>query len=180
MFQLCQELRVFLAQQGYPISTDFQGSFWLYLNVNSLSWIVQPFTFEEIDLGFSHVAATTQKTAGHGTRNTKINESQSSCSIKFVQHPVWITTGNHLIYCDCSRWISSASWEKCGFNTVSRAFFIRRSKSLNEFVFSFYFDKSRKSLLVKIGSWLAIKNVNRLLGEISVFNNAEKWYAKLC
>jgi len=42
-----------------------------YLNLNSLSWIVQPFTYEEIDLGFSYVAATTQKKAGHGTRNTK-------------------------------------------------------------------------------------------------------------
>jgi len=179
VLQLWQELRVFLAQQGYPISTNFQGNFWLYLNVNSLSWIVQPFTFEKIDLGFSHVAATTQKTAGHATRNIKINESQSSCSIKFVQHPVWITKGNHLIYCDCSRWISSVSCEKCGFNTVSRVFF-KRPTSLNEFVFSFYFYKSRKSLLVKIGRWLAIKNVNRLLGEISVFGNAEKWYAKIC
>jgi len=68
VFQLWEELRVFLAQQGYPISTNFQGNFWLYFNLNSLSWIVQPFTCEEIDLGFSHVAATTQKTAGHGTR----------------------------------------------------------------------------------------------------------------
>jgi len=38
----------------------------IYLNLNYLSWIVQPFTCEEIDLGFSHVAATTQKTARHG------------------------------------------------------------------------------------------------------------------
>ena len=39
-----------------------------------------------------HVAATTQKTAGHGTRNTKINESQSSCSWSMynTQHPEWI------------------------------------------------------------------------------------------
>jgi len=53
-----------------------------YLNLNSLSWIVQPFTYEEIDLGFSHVhvSVTTQKKAGHGIRNTKINESPSSCS----------------------------------------------------------------------------------------------------
>jgi len=52
----------------------------IYLNLNFyLSWIVQPFAYEEIDLGFSHVAATTQKTAGHDKRNTKINESQSSC-----------------------------------------------------------------------------------------------------
>jgi len=28
----------------------------------------------------SHVAATTQKTAGHGANYTKINESQFSCS----------------------------------------------------------------------------------------------------
>ena len=80
VFQLWQELRVFLAQQEYPISTNFQGNFWLYLNLNSVSWIVHFFTYEEINLGFSHVSATTQKTAGHETRNTKINESQSSCS----------------------------------------------------------------------------------------------------
>jgi len=30
--------------------------------------MVRPFSYEEIDLGFSHVAATTQKTVGHGTR----------------------------------------------------------------------------------------------------------------
>ena len=33
-----------------------------------MSWIVQPFSCEEIDLDFSHVAITTQKTVGHGTR----------------------------------------------------------------------------------------------------------------
>jgi len=52
----------------YSISTNFQGNFLLYLNLNSVLWIVQPFSYEEIDLGFLHVAATTQKTAGHGTR----------------------------------------------------------------------------------------------------------------
>jgi len=40
---------------------------------------MQPFTYEEIDLGSWHVAATTQETAGHDKLNTKINESQSSC-----------------------------------------------------------------------------------------------------
>jgi len=75
-----QELRVFFPQQGYPISTNFQGNFWLYLNLNSLSWIVQPFTYEDIDLGVLHVVVTMQKTAGHGTCKTKINESYSSCS----------------------------------------------------------------------------------------------------
>jgi len=45
---------------------------------------------------------------------------------------------------------------------------------LIEFVVpSFYFDKSRKSSLAKEG-WHAIENVNSLLGEISVFRNAEK------
>jgi len=39
---------------------------------------VHPFTYKELDLGFSHVAATTQKTAGHDKCYTKINESQSS------------------------------------------------------------------------------------------------------
>jgi len=52
---------------------------------------------------------------------------------------------------------------------------------LIEFVFPlFYFDKSRKSSLAKEGCWHAIENVNSLLGEISVFRNAEKWYAKTC
>jgi len=68
VFQLWQELRVFLAQQRYPISTNFQSNFWLYLNLNSVSRIVQPFSYEEIVLGFSHVAAIKQKTAGHSTR----------------------------------------------------------------------------------------------------------------
>jgi len=76
VFQLWQELRVFLAQQEYPISTNFQGNFWLYLNLNSVPWIVQFVTYEEINLGFSHVAATTQKTAGHDTRHTKINDTR--------------------------------------------------------------------------------------------------------
>jgi len=61
VFQQWQELRVFFAQQGYPISTSFQGNFWLYLNLNSLSRIVQPFTYEEIDWGFSCVVATRRK-----------------------------------------------------------------------------------------------------------------------
>jgi len=65
--ELWQELQVFLAQQGYPIST-YLRQFWLYLNLNSLSWIVLPFTSEEIGLDFSHAAATTQKTARHDTR----------------------------------------------------------------------------------------------------------------
>jgi len=36
--------------------------------------------YEEFDLGFSHVAGTTQKMTGHDTRNTANNESQSSRS----------------------------------------------------------------------------------------------------
>jgi len=80
VFQLWQELQVFLAQEEYPISTNFQGNFWLYLNLNSVSWIVQFFTYEEINLDFSHVSAITYKTTGHDTRNNKINESQSSWS----------------------------------------------------------------------------------------------------
>jgi len=35
VFQLWQELQVFLAQQGYPIST-YLRQFWLYLNLNSV------------------------------------------------------------------------------------------------------------------------------------------------
>jgi len=51
VFQLWQKLQVFFAQQGYTISTNFRGNFWLYLNLISLSWIVQPFTSREIDFG---------------------------------------------------------------------------------------------------------------------------------
>jgi len=51
---------------------------------------------------------------------------------------------------------------------------------LIKFVSSFYFNKIRKSLLAKVGCWHAIKNVNRLLGEISVFRNAEQWHTKIC
>jgi len=49
VFQLWQELRVFLAPQGYPMSTNFQGNFWLSLNLNSVSWIVKLFPYEETD-----------------------------------------------------------------------------------------------------------------------------------
>jgi len=124
VFQLWQKLRVFLAQQGYAISIKFQGNFWLCLYLNSMSWIVQPFTSEEIDLDFSHVAATTQKTARHDTRNTKINESQKLCSWslyntqyeykKKSSHLLWLLPLNFIRHCD-----------KRGFNCVSRAFFNR-------------------------------------------------------
>jgi len=39
---------------------------------------------------------------------------------------------------------------------------------------------SRKTLLVKVGCWHAIKNVNCLLGDISVFRNADKWCTIIC
>jgi len=49
------------------MSINFQDNFWLCLNLNSLLWIVQPFADEEFDLGYTHVATTTQKTVGHDT-----------------------------------------------------------------------------------------------------------------
>jgi len=55
---------------GHPLSSKFEDNFWLYLNLNSLLWIVQPFTDEEYELGYIYactVATTTQKMAGHGT-----------------------------------------------------------------------------------------------------------------
>jgi len=52
----------------------------------------------------------------------------------------------HLIYCDCSRWISSASCKKFGFNPVSNAFFIKGSTSLIEFVFFILFRHEQKIL----------------------------------
>ena len=102
VFQLWQELRVYLAQQGYPISTSFQGKFWLYLNLNSRSWIVQPFTCEEIDLGFSYVAATRRK------RQDTTNVKLKLMKVDFPAHEVCTIPSmdkkrNHLICCDCSR-----------------------------------------------------------------------------
>ena len=101
VFQLWQELRVFLAQLGYPIPTNFQGNFWLYLNLNSLSWIVQPFTYEEIDLRFSYVAATRRK---------RLDTTHVTLKLMKVDFPHEVCTTsnmnkkrNHLIYCDCSR-----------------------------------------------------------------------------
>ena len=56
---------------------------------------------------------------------------------------------NHLIYCDCSCWIASVSCEKCGFNPVSRVFFIRGSTSLIELVFFISFWQKQKILACK-------------------------------
>ena len=67
VFQLRQELRFFLAQTRTPNVTNFQGKFWLYLNLSSLLWIAQPFTDNEFGLNYTHVATTKQKTAGHRT-----------------------------------------------------------------------------------------------------------------
>ena len=87
---------------------------------------------------------------------------------------------NHLIYCDCSCWIASVSCEKCGFNPVSRVFFIRGSTSLIEFVFFISFWQKQKILACN-GRLLACDQKRKLLiAEILVFRNAEKWYAKIC
>jgi len=85
VFQLRQKLRANLAQKEHPLSINFKGTFWLYMNLNYLLCIVQPFTDEEFDLGYTPVATKTQKTAM--TRHTKFNESRS-CSWEVVQHPV--------------------------------------------------------------------------------------------
>ena len=61
---------------------------------------------------------------------------------------------NHLICCDCSRWISSASCEKCDFNPISRVFFIRGSTSLIEFVFFILFRQKQK-IRARKGRFLA-------------------------
>ena len=84
VFQLRQKLRIFLDQKGHPLSINFQGNFWLYLNLNSLLCIVQPFTDEEFDLGCTPVATETQKTAL--TRHTKLNESWS-CTLRSCTTP---------------------------------------------------------------------------------------------
>jgi len=55
-----------------------------------------------IYISVSHVAATTQKTAGHGKSNTKINESPSSYH-EVCATPSMNKKGDHLIYCDRSR-----------------------------------------------------------------------------
>ena len=149
VFQLRQKLRVFLAQKGHPLSINFQGNFWLYLNLNSLLCIVQPFTDEELDLGYTLAATKTQKTAM--TQHTELNESWS-CSLRNCTTPsadnknVCEYKKTYLIYYECCRWFSFTSCEKRGFNPVSRDSLIRGSTSLIEFAFSFYFDKSRKPL----------------------------------
>jgi len=74
VFQLWQELRVFLAQQGYPISINFQGNFWLCLNLNSVSWIVQPFSYEEIRHGL--FACSCNNAENGRTRHQGRNEGQ--------------------------------------------------------------------------------------------------------
>jgi len=84
VFQLRQKLRAFLARKGHPLSINFQGNFWFYLNLNSLLCIVQPFTDEEFDLGCTPVATETQKTAM--TRHTKLNESWS-CTLRSCTTP---------------------------------------------------------------------------------------------
>ena len=173
VFQPWQELRVYLAQQGYPIPINFQilALFESQFSVMNHTVI---YIWGNWLWSFSHVAATTQKTAGHGTRNTKINESKSIFLLSWSLYNTQCEPKKKSpLNCDCSRWISSASFEKCGLNPVSKAFFIRGSKSLTEFAFSFYFDKIRKSLLAKVDCWHRITNVNRILGEISVFRNAE-------
>ena len=43
-----------------------------------MSWIVQPFRHEEIDLGFSYIAAITLKTASHGSRDVTIGATGAS------------------------------------------------------------------------------------------------------
>ena len=84
VFQMRKTWRVFLAQKGHPLSINFQGNFWLYSNLNPLLCIVQPFTDEEFDLGYTPIATKTQKTAM--TQHTKLNESWS-CSLRSCTTP---------------------------------------------------------------------------------------------
>jgi len=219
--------------------------------------MVRPFSYEEIDLGFSHVAATTQKTVGHGTRgvtwwgkedaiprhrvtmgvpnqcrghpmaagvpkslnnvtstsfnielnvyeraqfriwgrqrcflplapsnlvaplhgtrNNKINESQPSCSetVWMKKEIIWFSV------------IDLAEFHPPIVKNVVLTLFQGRCSQEDQhpwlsLFFSFYLDKSRKSLLANVGCLHAIKNVNHLLGEILVFRNAEKWCEKSC
>ena len=83
-FSTAAKVAGFLAQKGHPLSINFKGTFWLYLNLNSLLCIVQPFTDEGFDLGYTLVATKTQKMAM--TRHTKFNESRS-CSLRSCTTP---------------------------------------------------------------------------------------------
>ena len=110
---------------------------------------------EEIDLGFSHVAATTQKTAGHNTRNTAINESQSSRSWSLYNTQCELKKSSHLLWLIVPTEFHPPVVKNMVF-TVSRAFFIRGSTSLIEFVFVILFRQEQKILARKgkiVGMW---------------------------
>ena len=128
---------------------------------------MQPFAYEEIDLGFSHVSATTQKTAGHDKHNTKINESPSAC-LKFAQRPVWIK--KEIISFTV---VASAKFHPPVVKNVVLTLFqgdilLEDQHPWLSLCFSIYIDKSRKSLLAKVDCWHAITSVMRLLGDFGI------------
>jgi len=100
-----------------------------------LSWIVQPFTYEFRMLLQQY--RKWQDTAHVALKITKVNlPAHAVCTTPSMEkkkssHLLWLFPLN-----------SSASFEKCGFNPVSRTFFIRGLTSLIEFAF-FHFISTR-------------------------------------
>jgi len=88
----------------------------------------------------------------HGTCNNKLMK------VNLPVHEVCTTPSinkkrNHRIYCDCSRWISSASCEKSGL-TLFQGRFSWGSTSLIEFVF-FILIRQEQKILAREGGLLA-------------------------
>ena len=96
---------------------------------------------EGFDLGYTPVATTAQKTAL--TRHTKFNESRF-CSLRSCETPN--VNKKHISFNMNAAAEFHPPVAKNEVLTVSKASLIRGSTTLIELAFSFYFDKSRKSL----------------------------------
>jgi len=120
VFQLWQELQVWLAQRiptHYPlILRQFLAIFESEFSVMDRAAICIWGNWLGL-FACSCNNAKQQDTAHVALKLMKVN---------LAAHEVGITHSmnikNQLIYCGCSRWISSASCEKCDFNSVSGRF----------------------------------------------------------
>ena len=92
---------------------------------------------EVIDLGFSHVAATTQKTAGHDTRNTAINESQSSRSWSLYNTQYEFKKSSHLLWLFPLNFTRQLwkTWWKTWFSPCFKGVFHKRINILDRVCF---------------------------------------------
>jgi len=116
--------------------------FWLFLDLNFLLWIVQPFTYERIWRGL--YACDNNNAGNDRTRHVTHN----SMKIGLPAHEVSLFNTRR-----AKKKESIAAAESCPpvvknevLYSVSRAFFTRRSTSLMSFFFSFNFDKNTKFL----------------------------------